>query len=143
MNTLSTNHGLPQWISRLGIHVQCRRHRRLEFDPRVGKIPWRRKWHPTPVFLPEKSHGQRSLAGCSPKGGKESDATERPSDWPQAHACDCIASNTSAWKFVFSRSSLCHLPRRLVPYYLTSICYFLVSLCELTHKDTECLKTEG
>jgi len=32
----------------------------------VRKIPWRRKWQLTPVFLPEKSHGQRSLAGCSP-----------------------------------------------------------------------------
>ena len=36
------------------------------FDPWVGKIPWRRKWQPTPVFLPGKSHGQRSLAGYSP-----------------------------------------------------------------------------
>ena len=35
--------------------------------------PWRRKWHPTPVFLPGKSHGQRSLAGYSPWGHKESD----------------------------------------------------------------------
>ena len=35
--------------------------------PGSGKIPWRRKWEPTPVFLPEKSHGQRSLAGHSPK----------------------------------------------------------------------------
>ena len=33
-----------------------------QFDPWVGKIPWRRKWQPTPVFLPGKSHGQRSLA---------------------------------------------------------------------------------
>ena len=36
----------------------------------VGKIPWRRKWHPTQVFLPGKSHGQRSLVGYSPKGHK-------------------------------------------------------------------------
>ena len=34
-------------------------------NPWVGKIPWRRKWQPTPVFLPGKSHGQRSLEGCS------------------------------------------------------------------------------
>ena len=39
---------------------KCRRH---EFDPWVGKIPWRKKWQPTPVFLPGESHGQRSLAG--------------------------------------------------------------------------------
>ena len=37
---------------------------------------WRRKWQPTPVFLPEESHGQRSLAGCSPWGHRESDTTE-------------------------------------------------------------------
>ena len=36
------------------------------FHPRVGKIPWRRKWQPTPVFLPGESHGQRSLEGYSP-----------------------------------------------------------------------------
>ena len=42
----------------------------------VRKIPWRRKWQPTPVFLPRKSHGQRTLAGYSPQGHKESDMTE-------------------------------------------------------------------
>ena len=46
------------------------------FDPWVGKILWRRKWQPTPVFLPGKSHGQRSMVGCSPWGRKESDMTE-------------------------------------------------------------------
>ena len=45
--------------------------------PWVGKIPWRRKWQPTPVFLPGESHGQRSLVGYSPRGHKESDTTER------------------------------------------------------------------
>ena len=55
---------------------QCRTHRRHGFHPWVGKIPWRRKWQPTPVFLPEKSHGQRSLAGYHPKGRKDSDMTE-------------------------------------------------------------------
>ena len=43
----------------------------------VGKIPWRRKWQPTPVFLPGEFHGQRSLAGYSPWGRKESDMTEQ------------------------------------------------------------------
>ena len=47
------------------------------FDPWVRKIPWRRKWHPTPVLLPGKSHGLRSLVGYSPWGRKESDITER------------------------------------------------------------------
>ena len=50
------------------ICLQCRRRRRHEFDLWVRNIPWTRKWQPTPVFLPEKSHGRRSLAGCSPCG---------------------------------------------------------------------------
>ena len=50
--------------------------KRREFDPWVGKIPWRREWQPTPVFLPGESHGQRSLAGYSPWGHKELDTTE-------------------------------------------------------------------
>ena len=41
------------------------------------KIPWRRKWLPTPVFLPGEFHGQRSLEGYSPWGCKESDMTEQ------------------------------------------------------------------
>ena len=44
---------------------QCRRPR---FDSWVGKIPWISKWQPIPVFLPGKSHGQRSLGGYSPRG---------------------------------------------------------------------------
>ena len=43
----------------------------------VGTIPWRREWLPTPVFLPAKSHGQRSLTRYSPWGLKELDMTER------------------------------------------------------------------
>ena len=53
---------------------QCRRSKRCRFDPWVGKIPWRRKWQTTPVFLPGKSHGQRSLVGSSPQ---EMDVTEQ------------------------------------------------------------------
>ena len=45
--------------------------KRCGLDPWVGKLPWRRKWHPTPVFLPGESHGQRSLVGYSPWGHKE------------------------------------------------------------------------
>ena len=59
--------GLPRWLSGKAPTCQCRR---------VRKIPWRRKWQPAPVFLPRKSHGQRSLAGYSPWGCKESDVTE-------------------------------------------------------------------
>ena len=45
------------------IHLQCRRCKRHRFDPWVEKIPWRRAWQPTPIFLPEESHGQRNLVG--------------------------------------------------------------------------------
>ena len=51
-------------------------HARCGFDPWVRKIPWRRKWQPTPVSLSRKSHGQRSLAGYSPRSCKEPDMTE-------------------------------------------------------------------
>ena len=44
---------------------------------RVEEISRRRQWHPTPVLLPGKSHGRRSLVGCSPCGREESDMTER------------------------------------------------------------------
>jgi len=52
--------GLPWWFS--GKESACQ-YRRNQFDPWVGKIPWRKKWLPTTVFLPGESHGQRSLAG--------------------------------------------------------------------------------
>ena len=55
--------GLPQWLISKECACQCRRH---GFDPWVRKIPWRRKWQPTPAFLPRKYHGQRSLVGNSP-----------------------------------------------------------------------------
>ena len=55
---------------------QCRRYKRPEFNPWIGKIPWRRTWQPTPVFLPGESHGQRSLVGYNPWGCQESDMTE-------------------------------------------------------------------
>ena len=54
----------------------CQWHKRHGFDPRAGKILWRRKWQPTPVFLPGNFHGQSSLVGYSPWGRKEWDMTE-------------------------------------------------------------------
>ena len=55
--------GLPLWLRSKESTCQCRR---CGFDPWVGKIPWKRKWQPTPVFLPEKFYGQRSPVGVSP-----------------------------------------------------------------------------
>ena len=62
--------GLPWWISGKEFACQCRRHR---FDPWVRKIPWRRKWQPTPIFLPGESHAQKSLGGLQ---SVESDMTK-------------------------------------------------------------------
>ena len=55
---------------------QCIRCKRYGFNPWVGKIPWIRKWQPTPVFFPGEFHGQRSPVGCSPVGHTESDTAE-------------------------------------------------------------------
>ena len=65
-------HGLPWWRPCKEPACQCRRH---GFYPWVRKIPWRRKWSPTPVFFPGKSHKQRSLVGYSPWNHKESEMT--------------------------------------------------------------------
>ena len=59
--------------------LQSRRYRRQVFSLLIRKIPWRRKWQPTPVFWPEESNGQRSLIS-SPKGCKELDTTEQTSE---------------------------------------------------------------
>ena len=65
------------WASQVAqwLRISCLPSRRLGF-PWVGKIPWRRKWQPTPVFLPGKPHGQRSLVGCNGVS-KELDTTQR------------------------------------------------------------------
>ena len=59
--------------TRSRIRLQCRT---PGLNPWVRKIPWRREWLPTPVFLPGESQGQRSLAGSSPWGRKELDTTK-------------------------------------------------------------------
>ena len=59
--TVRTGHGTTDWFQiGNGVHLGC----------------WRRQWQPTPILLPEKSHEQRSLVGCSPWGRKELDMTE-------------------------------------------------------------------
>ena len=66
--------GLPRGLSGKESAYQCTR---CGFDPWVRKISWKKKWQPTLVFWPEKSHGQRSLVGHSPWGGQELGTTER------------------------------------------------------------------
>ena len=62
-------HGLPRWFS--GKEFTCQ-YRKGGFDPWVRKISWRSKWQTTPVLLPGKSHGQRSLGGLQSMGSQES-----------------------------------------------------------------------
>ena len=60
------------WVSQVALVVKNLlanagdRRKRRGFDPWVGKIPWKKKWQPTPVFFPRESHGHRSLTCCAP-----------------------------------------------------------------------------
>ena len=97
MNTnLSLSLGFPGGTAVKESVCQCRRGKRPGFYPWVQKSPW--KWQPTPVFLPEKSHGQRTLAGYSPWGHKKLHTnthvhtyTYIPSLWQTNPTCAFIA----------------------------------------------------
>ena len=76
--------------------LQCRR---PGVSPWVRKIPWRREWQPTPVFLPGGSHGQTSLVGYSPWGCKELDKTEQLTHTRKhTHTQQNIPSKLEIWK---------------------------------------------
>ena len=66
--------GLPSWLN--GKESACSTGE-ADLISGSGRFPWSRKWQPTPIFLPGKSHGQRSLVGYSPWGYNELDVTER------------------------------------------------------------------
>ena len=83
--------GLPWWLTGKESTCQCRRHKTCGFNPRVRKIPWKREWKPTPVFLPRELRGQRSLVGYSPWDCKESDTTER-----LTHSCWSYVTHLTA-----------------------------------------------
>ena len=87
--------GLLRWLSGKESACQCRR---LGLSPWVGKIPWRRKWQPTMLYLPQESHGQRSLVGYSPQGHKELDTTE----WLSRHAIPA-----SLWFYIHLKRYCC------------------------------------
>ena len=76
LSVINKDNALPRWFSGKESACQCRRCKRCGFDPWVRKKSWRKKWQPTPVFLPGKFHGQRSLVGYSPWSHKELDLTE-------------------------------------------------------------------
>ena len=76
--------GLSRWHSGKESIYQCRRHRRLRFDPWVRKILWRKAWQTTPVFLPEKSHGQRNLVAYN-LWSTVHEATKSWTNWVTEH----------------------------------------------------------
>ena len=58
--------GFPGDVNGKEPTCQCRKRKKLRFDPWIGKILWKRVWQPTPEFLPGEAHGQKSLEGYSP-----------------------------------------------------------------------------
>ena len=88
--------GFPGGVSGIEPACQCRRLKKRGFDPWVGKIPRKRKWQPTPVFLPGESQGQRRLVGYSPWGHKSQH------DWSDlAHTRHSLeAPSATSWAFV-------------------------------------------
>ena len=94
----------PRCLSGKESACHCRRHKRCRFDPYVRNIPWSKKWQAIPVFLPGKFHGQRSLAGSSPKGHKESDMTKQVCTHAQLLQCldrhSLLQSVLLTWRWV-------------------------------------------
>ena len=64
-------------MAQIGKNLPAMQETQVQSLGQVGKVPWRRKWLPTPVFLPGKFHGERVLAGYSPWGSREAEMTER------------------------------------------------------------------
>ena len=85
------NMELLWWLRSKESTCQYRKH---GFNLWVRKMLWRRKWHPTPVFLPRKSCGQRSLVGYSSWGPEELDITE----WLSKHAVEELDTVSSHWQ---------------------------------------------
>ena len=88
-------HRRPRWLSGKEYFCWCRRRR---FDPWIGKIPRRRTWQPTPVFLPGKSHRQ-SLMGYGPWGHKLLNTPEQLNNNRHYHNQEEERSTTLTWKF--------------------------------------------
>ena len=97
---------LPRWHGGKEFTCQCQRHRRCRFNSWVRKIPWSRKWQPTPVFLPGKFHGQWSLAGYSLWGRKELDMTEHAHTYTCKHLHMHTHTHTHTTQCIVIRSFL-------------------------------------
>ena len=90
---------MVQWLKNLPADAEDARD--TDLMPGLRKIRWRRKWQPTPVFLPRKSHRQRSLAGCSPWGHTEPDMTKHtPMRLIRGWARECGPENFVGYGFI-------------------------------------------
>ena len=119
----------PWWLSGKEFTCQCRRH---ELDPWVRRIPWKRKQQPTPEFLPEKSYGQRSLAGYSPWGHK---SQTQLSNWTKLNWCEAGTLHSSGRRSRF-----------LVHTWFAGCCLWLLEKAMAPHSCTLAWKipwTEG
>ena len=99
--------GFPGGASGKEPACQGRRLKRWGCDPWIRKIPWRRKWQPTPVFLPGEFHGQRGLVGYRTWGCKELDATEVTWHTSMHQLSMCQARLTSCVAECGSRNEIC------------------------------------
>ena len=106
MGVYTSAHGLPSGVSGEEPICQCRRCKRHGFNPWVGKILWRRKWQPTALFLPGKSHRQKSLVGCSIWGLKCQAGLERT----QHRGSDSAHDRNYPWEGVVRCSQKQHPP---------------------------------
>ena len=93
---------LPRWLSGKDSACQCRRH---GFSPWVWKISWSKKWQPALVFLPGKSHGQRSLVGYSPWGRKRVRHDLATKQQQYSAVCICVAVCVSVCVYIY----MCHI----------------------------------
>ena len=105
---------------------QCRRHKRCGLDPWVRKIPWRKEWQPTPVFLRGKSQGQRSQLGYSSWGHKESGTMSAHIAW---HGCRIMSLSVSLYINSISQKIVSTTGRSLaINHYRTTDLWLMIVL---------------
>ena len=117
--------GFPGGASDKERTYQCQRLKRCRFHPWVRKIPWRRAWQPTPVFLPADSHGQRSLAAYGPQ-----DDSHTRLKWLSTHMPVSELSSPALASVI----SMPFSPRALSSNLLLLICWDIISMRDSNNK---------
>ena len=102
-NVICAYNGLPWWLSGKESACHCRRLRRFGLNPWVRKILWRRKWQPTPVFLPGRSHGLRSLVGYRPWDCK---SQTQLSSWAHTGSYNILYAHILSYDLVIQRNAI-------------------------------------